>query len=175
MDKSVLIVIIFGNLRNLNHETFYQKCQFYSSYKEIFNQHIQGFIQNLLHSLILYFFQIYQFYHEKTKYLFISNMPSSSKSKKRASENIEVPSNKRQNTENICENLIWVDLSNKTSWIWKYFKLATDGKTYCFHNETIDDVEETCDFSCAYNSQTSSMNYHLNTIHKVYEKKKQYI
>jgi hypothetical protein len=38
--------------------------------------------------------------------------------------------------------------------------------------ETIDDVEKTCDFSCAYNSQTSSMNYHLNTTHKVYEKKK---
>jgi hypothetical protein len=82
MDKSVLIVIIFGNLRNLNHEIFYQKCQFYSSYKEIFNQRIQGFIQNSLHSLILYFFQIYQFYHEETKYLFISNMFSSSKSKK---------------------------------------------------------------------------------------------
>ncbi|PKY40222.1 hypothetical protein RhiirA4_453545 [Rhizophagus irregularis] len=58
--------------------------------------------------------------------------------------NIEAPSNKRQRTENIHGKLI----------------------------ETIDDVEKICDFSCAYNSQTSSMNYHLNTTHKVYEKKK---
>ncbi|GBB89692.1 hypothetical protein RclHR1_16490002 [Rhizophagus clarus] len=98
-------------------------------------------------------------------------MSSLSKSKKRASENTDAPSNKRQNIENICENLIWVDISNKTSWVWKYFKLVTDGKTYCFHNETIDGVERTCNFSCAYNSQTSSMNYYLNVTHKIYEKK----
>lgn len=59
-------------------------------------------------------------------------MPSSSKGKKRAFENTEAPSNKRQNTGKIREDLIWVDISNKTSWVWKYFKLATDGKTYCF-------------------------------------------
>ena len=49
---------------------------------------------------------------------------------------------------------------------------ATDGKTYCFYTETIDNIEKTCDFSCAYSSQTSSMNYHLNTTHKVYERKR---
>ncbi|GBB83514.1 hypothetical protein RclHR1_10210009 [Rhizophagus clarus] len=37
-------------------------------------------------------------------------MPSSSKGKKRAFENTEVPSKKRQNTQ---EDLVWVDISNK--------------------------------------------------------------
>lgn len=102
---------------------------------------------------------------------FVSNMPSSSKSKKRASDDTASPLNKRQNTVNTRESLIWVDISNKTSWVWKHFKLATDGRTYCFYTETTDNIEKTCDFSCSYNSQTSSMNYHLNTAHKVYEKK----
>lgn len=99
-------------------------------------------------------------------------MPSSNKSKKRASEDAASPFNKKQNTGNTCESLTWVDTTNKTSWVWKHFKLATDGRTYCFYTVTTDNIEKTCDFSCTYNSQTSSMNYHLNTAHKVYEKKR---
>ncbi|RIA88556.1 hypothetical protein C1645_826197 [Glomus cerebriforme] len=83
-------------------------------------------------------------------------MPSSSKSKKRASEDTASSLNKKQSTGNTRESLVWVDISNKTSWVWKHFKLATDGRTYCFYTETIDDIEKICDFSCAYNSQTSS-------------------
>ena len=88
------------------------------------------------------------------------------------SQNIGTPSNTDQ------EDLVWVDTSNKTSWVWKHFKLANNGKTYCFYVEATDGIEvtdsteKTCNFSCAYNSQTSSMNYHLNTAHKIYEKKK---
>ncbi|CAB4484687.1 unnamed protein product [Rhizophagus irregularis] len=43
---------------------------------------------------------------------------------------VQVKVKNEQKTENIRENLIWVDISNKTSWVWNYFKLATDGKTY---------------------------------------------
>ncbi|CAB4397522.1 unnamed protein product [Rhizophagus irregularis] len=41
---------------------------------------------------------------------------------------VQVKVKNEQKTENIRENLIWVDISNKTSWVWNYFKLATDGK-----------------------------------------------
>jgi hypothetical protein len=44
-------------------------------------------------------------------------MPSSSKCKKRASEDATSSLSKKQNTGNIRENLIWVDISNKTSWV----------------------------------------------------------
>jgi hypothetical protein len=29
-----------------------------------------------------------------------------------------------------------------------------------------------CDWSCVYNSQTSSMNHHLGAVHKAYEREK---
>ena len=105
-----------------------------------------------------------------------------STSKKRISANA-VQSNKRQNTSTSSktdqEDLVWVDTSNKTSWVWKHFRLANNGKTYCFYVEATDGIEatdievtdsteKTCNFSCAYNSQTSSMNYHLNTVHKIF-------
>jgi hypothetical protein len=100
----------------------------------------------------------------------MSSSSKACKGKKRASADAELSSNKKQDTGN--KDVIWVDTSNKISWVWKYFKLATDGRTYCFYIETINEVEKTCNFSCIYNSQTSSMNYHLNSAHKVYEKKK---
>ena len=130
--------------------------------------HVKYSINNIFRDFICYtylFDNLQFFFIVKKNTLFISNMSNSSKGNKRTSVNIELPLNKRQNTENTNrENLIWVDISNKTIWIWKYFKLATNGKTYCFYTETIDEVEKTCDFSCAYNSQTSSMNYHLNSL-----------
>jgi hypothetical protein len=106
----------------------------------------------------------------------MSNIASLSRNKRQISANTEASSNKKQNRgrsgNNDHEDLIWVDTSNKSSWVWKYFKLATNGRTYCFYVETIDNIEQTCNFSCAYNSQTSSMNYHLNSTHKIYERKK---
>jgi len=139
-------------------------------------RYIQGFYTKIRYTFLFddftFFFKSIEFI-TKNNILFTSNMSSSSKNKKRVSVNTESPSNKKQNTGNTNhEDLIWVDISNKTSWVWKHFKLATNGKTYCFYVETINEIEKTCKFSCAYNSQTSSMNYHLNSIHKVYKKKR---
>ena len=34
------------------------------------------------------------------------------------------------------------------------------------------EIEVECGWNCVYNSQTSSMNHHLGTVHKEYEKEK---
>src|SRR5579859_1040460 len=67
----------------------------------------------------------------------------------------------------------WVDIgNNKTSWIWKYFGVKTDGRAYCKYILNENEIEAECGWSCVYNSQTSSMNHHLDNVHKEYEKEK---
>ena len=66
----------------------------------------------------------------------------------------------------------WVDLgNNKTSWVWKYFGIKTNGRAYCRYILNKNENEEECGWSCVHNSQTSNMNHHLNTVHKEYEQK----
>lgn len=71
------------------------------------------------------------------------------------------------------EELQWVNLgNNKTSWVWKYFGVKTDGRAYCKYMLNENEIEVECGWNCVYNSQTSSMNHHLGTVHKEYEKEK---
>ena len=59
---------------------------------------------------------------------------------------------------------------NKTSWIWKHFRVKTNGRAYCRYKNG---SEEECGWNCVYNSQTSSMNHHLGSVYKEYEQEKQ--
>src|ERR1700722_20869188 len=64
----------------------------------------------------------------------------------------------------------WSPNTGRTSFVWKFFQAKTDGRAYCryiINNEE----EEECGYSCAYKSQTSSIIYHIQNIHKEYEKK----
>lgn len=62
--------------------------------------------------------------------------------------------------------------ANKTSWVWDYFVEKTDGRVYCQYMEKIGENEVVCGASLLYKTQTSSMSYHLNDKHKVFNKKK---
>ena len=50
--------------------------------------------------------------------------------------------------------------------------MKTDGRAYCKYILNKNGIETGCDWNCTYNSQTSGMNHHLNTVHKEYEKEK---
>ena len=66
----------------------------------------------------------------------------------------------------------WVELgTNKTSWVWKHFGIKTDNRAYCRYKVIKNGVEEECNYSCVYNTQTSTQQYHLNAVHKEFEKK----
>ncbi|CAG8732807.1 16886_t:CDS:1, partial [Dentiscutata heterogama] len=61
-----------------------------------------------------------------------------------------------------------IDIGNKSSWVWKYCGVKTDGRAYCRY--IINENEETeCGWNCVYNSQTSSMIHHLGSVYKKYE------
>ena len=93
------------------------------------------------------------------------------------SNNISLTRPTKKNNNNNLDNdqqevLQWVELgSNKTSWVWKHFGVKTDGRTYYRYKILKNGVEEECNYSCIYNSQTSTQQYHLNSIHKEFEKK----
>ena len=93
------------------------------------------------------------------------------------SNNISLTRPTKKNNNNNLDNdqqevLQWVELgSNKTSWVWKHFGVKTDGHAYCRYKILKNGVEEECNYSCIYNSQTSTQQYHLNSIHKEFEKK----
>ncbi len=93
------------------------------------------------------------------------------------SNNISLTRPTKKNNNNNLDNdqqevLQWVELgSNKTSWVWKHFGVKTDGRAYCRYKILKNGVEEECNYSCIYNSQTSTQQYHLNSIHKEFEKK----
>jgi len=98
-------------------------------------------------------------------------MPNNSK--KRKNNTVLSQLTKKNATNTLPEEPQWVDLgNNKTSWIWKYFGVKTDGRAYCKYILNKNEIEAECGWNCAYNSQTSSMNHHLNTVHKEYEKEK---
>ena len=66
----------------------------------------------------------------------------------------------------------WVDLGlDKTNWIWKHFRVKTDGRAYCQYKVLRNGVEEECNYSCVYNNTyTGARQYHLNSVHKEFEK-----
>jgi hypothetical protein len=83
----------------------------------------------------------------------------------------KAPSERSNASDDNSSEHQWVNLGkNKTSWIWKYFGVKTDGRAYCKYKNG---SEKECDWSCVYNSQTSSMNHHLGSVHKEYEQEKQ--
>ena len=96
-----------------------------------------------------------------------------SSSKKRSNKTLSSQQSKRsRNNDNdlLFEEPQWIDIGNKSSWVWKYCGVKTDGRAYCRY--IINENEETeCGWNCVYNSQTSSMIHHLGSVHKKYEEK----
>src|SRR5688500_11032689 len=95
--------------------------------------------------------------------------------KNKRSNNIPTRPTKKSNNDNSSldnnqeelQELQWVDLeANKTSWVWKYFGIKTDGCAYCRYKILRNGIEEECNYSCVYNTQTSTQQYHLNSVHK---------
>src|SRR6266542_949492 len=82
--------------------------------------------------------------------------------------------NRNNNQQEEPEDPQWIDLGpNKTSWVWKHFGVKTDGRAYCRYNVLRNGVEEECNYSCVYNSRTSTQLHHLSSIHnKEFEKEK---
>lgn len=67
----------------------------------------------------------------------------------------------------------WVELGpNKKSWVWKHFGVKTNGRAYCRYKVLRNGIEEECNYSCMYNTQTSTQQHHLNSVHKEFEKEK---
>ncbi|CAG8812584.1 30838_t:CDS:2, partial [Gigaspora margarita] len=50
--------------------------------------------------------------------------------------------------------LQWIDIENKSSWVWKYCGVKTDGHAYCRYIINEDEKTE-CGWNYIYNSQTS--------------------
>jgi len=96
------------------------------------------------------------------KFKRLNNVTSTRPTKKR---------NDNNSLDNQEEEPQWVDIGNKTSWVWKFFGVKTDNRAYCQYKVVRNGVEEKCDYSCVYNSQTSTQQYHLNIVHKEFEKK----
>jgi hypothetical protein len=103
--------------------------------------------------------------NKKCKYP--NNIMSTQKSKK-----INNGSGSNDNQEEPQEPQ-WVDLGpNKTSWVWKHFGVKTDRHAYCRYKVLRGGVEEECSYSCMYNTQTSTQQHHLTSVHKEFEKEK---
>jgi hypothetical protein len=71
--------------------------------------------------------------------------------------------------QNELEEPKWIPNTGRTSFVWKFFQAKTDGRAYCRY--IIDNNNKECGYSCIYKSQTSSMIYHVQNVHKEYEKK----
>ena len=65
----------------------------------------------------------------------------------------------------------WISNTGKTSFVWKFFQAKTNGRAYCRYIDNTNDNNEECGHSCVYKTQTSSMMYHINTVHMEFEKK----
>ena len=105
-------------------------------------------------------------------------MASTSGSNKRNKGKETSGSSKRQCTAGNSNTIIipekelqWIFNTGKTSFVWKFFQAKTDGRAYCRYVNRNGDNNDECGHSCVYKSQTSSMMYHINTVHKEYEKK----
>ncbi len=98
--------------------------------------------------------------------------------KNKRSNNISTRPTKKSNNDGSSnqqeetQELQWVDLgANKTSWIWRHFGIKTDGRAYCRYKVLKNGIEEECNYNCVYNTQTSTQQYHLNSVHKIFETK----
>ena len=58
----------------------------------------------------------------------------------------------------------WISNTGKTSFVWKFFQAKTNGRAYCRYNDN--DNGDECGYSCVYKTQTSTMIYHINNVHK---------
>jgi hypothetical protein len=65
----------------------------------------------------------------------------------------------------------WIPNTGKTSFVWKFFQAKTDGRAYCRYIDNNSNDKGECNYSCIYKSQTSSMIYHIQNVHKEYEQK----
>ncbi len=98
--------------------------------------------------------------------------------KNKHSNNISTRPTKKSNNDGSSnqqeepQELQWVNLgTNKTSWVWKHFGIKTDGRAYCRYKVLKNGTEEECNYNCVYNTQTSTQQYHLNSVHKIFEAK----
>ena len=106
-------------------------------------------------------------------------MASTSGSNKRNKGKETSCSSKRQRTAGNSNTITiseekepqWISNVGKTSFVWKFFQAKTNGRAYCRYIDKDSDNNEECGHSCVYKTQTSSMIYHINTMHKEYEKK----
>jgi|SRR5271154_6105826 hypothetical protein len=64
----------------------------------------------------------------------------------------------------------WLPNTGRTSFVWKFFQAKTNGRAYCRYIIDNNSNKE-CEYSCIFKSQTSSMIYHIQNVHKEYEKK----
>ena len=103
-------------------------------------------------------------------------MASTSGSNKRNKGKETSCSSKRQRTAGNSNTITipeeepqWISNVGKTSFVWKFFQAKTNGCAYCRYKDN-DDGDE-CKYSCIYKTQTSTMIYHINNVHKEYEKK----
>jgi len=109
---------------------------------------------------------------------FLFKMASTSGSNKRNKGKETSCSSKRQRTAGNSNTITipeeepqWISNVGKTSFVWKFFQAKTNGRAYCRYIDNDNDNNEECGHSCVYKSQTSSMLYHINNVHKEYEKK----
>jgi len=105
-------------------------------------------------------------------------MPTKNNKRKRPNNTTSTqPTNNNNNNSspdnNQQEEPQWVDLgTNKKSWVWKHFGVKTDGRAYCRYKVLKNGVEEECNYSCMYNTQTSTQQHHLTSVHKEFEKER---
>src|SRR3954470_7372837 len=66
----------------------------------------------------------------------------------------------------ITEEPEWISNTEKTSFVWKFFQAKTNGRAYCRYIDKNSDNNDECVHSCVYKTQTSSMMYYINTVHK---------
>ncbi|CAG8617367.1 17179_t:CDS:2 [Funneliformis caledonium] len=77
---------------------------------------------------------------------------------------------KRKDTSHLSKNNKpqWIPNTGKTSFVWKFFQAKTDGRAYCRYIDNNSNDEGECNYCCIYKSQTSSMIYHIQNVHKEY-------
>jgi hypothetical protein len=56
--------------------------------------------------------------------------------------------------------------------VYKHFGIKTDRRIYCRYKILKNGIEEECNYSCMYNTQTSTQQHYLNSVHKEFEKEK---
>ncbi|CAI2193993.1 15252_t:CDS:2, partial [Funneliformis geosporum] len=72
----------------------------------------------------------------------------------------------------ISKNLSGLNLEIIKQVGWKHFGIKTDGHAYYRYKILKNGIEEEYNYSCMYNTQTSTQQHHLNSVHKKFEKEK---